>query len=257
MFWPQMLMNVMGEYPHGCELNLLTALAIQECDGHDGVIDGIISNFESCSFDPFQYVGINFTCQLEGKTMKLSRAAAVIANASWTGPTDSNGNFIWYGVNHGTDLSGDATGTGIAATACNNSVCRGIPVPFAYQWIQLWVEKNPSYNYTTITRKDYDDIMRRSATELDPIVSSSNPNLTEFYKAGGKMMTYHGQVRRQLNIQLLLSRSPLNLPLIYAVRSSDTDTSHSAVLRRYTGVCARGSGFLPFLRSTRARALLR
>ncbi|KAI4867335.1 tannase and feruloyl esterase [Hypoxylon rubiginosum] len=201
MFWPQMLMNVIGEYPHGCELNLLTALAIQECDGHDGVVDGIISNPEACSFDPFQYVGTNFTCRLEGRSMELSRATAVIANASWTGPTDSDGNFIWYGLNYGTDLSSDATGTGIAATSCNNSVCKGNPIPLAYQWIQLFVEKDPNYDYNAITRKDYDDIMRRSGAELDSIVASSNPDLTAFYQAGGKMMTYHGLYDQVIPIQ--------------------------------------------------------
>ncbi|KAI0386635.1 tannase and feruloyl esterase [Hypomontagnella monticulosa] len=201
MFWPQMLMNTLGEYPHGCELDFLTALAIQECDGYDGVRDGIISYPGSCSFNPFAYIGAEFTCLPERKSMKLSRIAAVIANATWTGPIDSDGKFIWYGVNHGTDLSSDITGTGMAATACNNSTCKGNPVPLAYQWIQLFVEKNPDYNYTAMTREAYDEIMRRSGAEYDPIVASNNPNLTEFYRAGGKMMTYHGVYDQIIPIQ--------------------------------------------------------
>ncbi|KAI2638948.1 tannase and feruloyl esterase [Hypomontagnella submonticulosa] len=201
MFWPQMLMNTMGEYPRGCELDLLTTLAVEECDGHDGVLDGIISNPRTCSFDPFAYIGTNFTCLPERESIELSRAAAVIANATWAGPIDSDGNFIWYGVNHGTDLSGDITGTGMAATVCDNGTCRGDPVPLAYQWIQLFVEKDPDYNYTAMTRKDYDDIMRRSGAEYDPIVASSNANLTEFYRAGGKMMTYHGLYDQIIPIQ--------------------------------------------------------
>ncbi|KAI0838632.1 tannase and feruloyl esterase [Hypoxylon sp. FL0890] len=201
MFWPQMLMNTMVGYSHGCELDHLTALAVRECDGLDGVVDGIISSPKACSFDPFPYVGTNFTCVTEHRSMELSRAAAVIANASWSGPTDSAGNFIWYGLNHGTDLSSDTTGTGIAATSCNNSACKGNPVPLAYQWIQLFVQKDPNFDYTTLTRQGYDDIMLRSGAEYDPIVSSSNPDLSKFYKAGGKMMTYHGLYDQVIPIQ--------------------------------------------------------
>ncbi|KAI1208690.1 tannase and feruloyl esterase [Annulohypoxylon truncatum] len=201
MFWPQLLMNTMNEYPHGCELDFLTILAVEECDGDDGIVDGIISNPRKCSFDPFAHVGINFTCLAEGKSMELSRAAAVIANASWAGPADSEGNFIWYGLNYGTDLSGDLTGMGIAATTCNNNTCKGDPIPLAYQWIQLFVEKDPDYDYLAITRGHYDEIMRTSGAEYDSIVASSNPNLTDFSRVGGKMITYHGLYDQVIPIQ--------------------------------------------------------
>ncbi|KAI2473265.1 tannase and feruloyl esterase [Annulohypoxylon bovei var. microspora] len=201
MFWPQLLMNTMNEYPHSCELDFLTALVVQECDGDDGVIDGIISNPKACSFDPFAYVGIYFFCLVEDRSMELSRVAAIIANASWAGPTNSEGNFIWYGLNYGTDLSGDLTGLGVAATTCNDSTCKGNPIPLAYQWIQLFVEKDPNYDYTNITREHYDKIMRISGAEYDSIVASSNPNLTEFYRFGGKMMTYHGLYDQVIPIQ--------------------------------------------------------
>ncbi|KAI1107132.1 tannase and feruloyl esterase [Jackrogersella minutella] len=201
MFWPQILMNLMNKYPHGCELDFLTALAVQECDGHDGVVDGIISNPKACSFDPFPYVGTNFTCLIEHRSMELSRAAAVIANASWAGPTGPDGGFIWYGFNHGTELSGDSTGMGVAATTCNNDTCKGNPIALGYQWIQLFIEKDPSYDYTTITQEDYEEMMRKSGTEYDSIVASSNPNLTEFHRIGGKMMTYHGLYDQVIPIQ--------------------------------------------------------
>ncbi|KAH9905394.1 Tannase/feruloyl esterase [Xylariomycetidae sp. FL2044] len=202
MFWPQMLMNVMGQYPRGCELDFLTSLAVQKCDGDDGVVDGIISNPKACFFDPFPYVGTRFPCAAEGRIVQLSEAAAVIANATWTGPTDVEGNFLWYGVNYGTDLSGDFTGTGMAAVNCNTgALCRNNPIPLAYQWIQLFVEKDPNYNYTAMNRTDFDEMMRKSAAELDQYVANSDPDLTEFYSAGGKMMTYHGLYDQIIPIQ--------------------------------------------------------
>ncbi|KAI8962844.1 tannase and feruloyl esterase-domain-containing protein [Daldinia sp. FL1419] len=151
MYWPQMLTNTIGEYPHGCELDFLASPAVRKCDGLGGVVDGIISNPKACVFDPFLHVGGNFTCITERKSMKLSRTAAIIVNARWTRPINSHSGFIWYGLNHGTDLSGTVTGTGIAATACNESNCQGNPIPLAYQRILLFAEKDPNYDYTNIS----------------------------------------------------------------------------------------------------------
>ncbi|KAI0005655.1 tannase and feruloyl esterase [Xylariaceae sp. FL0662B] len=202
MYWPQVIMNTLGEYPHGCEFDYIKNLAIQECDGNDGVVDGIISDPIACSFDPFPHVGTNFTCAPEQKTMELSQIAATVANASWAGPTDSEGNFIWYGFTRGTDLIGGISGQGVAATTCNNNtVCKGNPIPLSYQWIQLFVQKDPAYDYAAMTREDFAEIMRRSGEELDALVASSNPNLTDFYQAGGKMMTYHGLYDQFIPIQ--------------------------------------------------------
>ncbi|KAI1081183.1 tannase and feruloyl esterase [Whalleya microplaca] len=201
MYWPQVLMNTLGEYPHGCELDYLTYLAIRECDGNDGVIDGIISDPIACFFDPFPYVGTTFTCTLEQKTMELSRTAAIIANASWTGPSDSDGDFIWYGFTRGTDLSGDATGQGVAATTCNDTVCQGNPIALGYQWFQLFVQKDPAYDTTAMTPEEFAEMMRKSGEEYDSMVASSDPDLTGFYQAGGKMMTYHGMYDQFIPIQ--------------------------------------------------------
>ncbi|KAI0851245.1 hypothetical protein F5Y00DRAFT_230726 [Daldinia vernicosa] len=180
-----MLTNIMGEYPHSCELHLLTTLAVQECDGRDGVVDGIISNPKACAFDPFLHIGRTFTCLSEHKSMKLSRAAAVIANASWAGLTDSHRNFIWYGLNHGTDISGVVTSTGIAATTCNKNIYQGNPIPLAYQWIQLFVEKDPNYDYTAITQQGYDEIMRNNLififSELHPHIPIFSRYLTTIF----------------------------------------------------------------------------
>jgi hypothetical protein len=46
--WPQQVMNTLGSYPYGCELDALTAAAIATCDGLDGVVDGIVGEADAC-----------------------------------------------------------------------------------------------------------------------------------------------------------------------------------------------------------------
>ncbi|KAI1638081.1 Tannase/feruloyl esterase [Biscogniauxia mediterranea] len=142
MFWPQMLMNIMGEHPRGCELDILTALTVQE-------------------------------------SMVISRGAAIISHASWAGPTDVVGNFLWYGINRGMDLSSDVT----------DGICESNP--------------NPEYNYSAITWEEFGEIMRKSGAEYDSVVASSNPDLTESYEAGGKMLTYHGPYDQVIPIRAM------------------------------------------------------
>lgn len=198
----------MREYPRGCELDLLTALAVEECDGHDGAVDGIIPNPKSCTFDPFAYIGTNFTCLPERRSMKPSRVAAVIANATWAGPSDSRGNFIWHGPNHGADLSRDLTGTGIASatnTCDDGGACKGVPITTPCVPMDSAIcRKGPRVRLHLhhAGGPTYDEIMRRSGAEYDSIVSSSNPNLTEFHRAGGQMMTCHGLYNQVVPIQV-------------------------------------------------------
>ncbi|KAI1496316.1 Tannase/feruloyl esterase [Biscogniauxia marginata] len=236
MFWPQILVKIMGEYPRGCELDTLTSLAVQECDGDDGVRNGIVLTPKTCSFDPFQYVGTGFFCATENRSTMISRAAAIIASASW------------YGVSHGTDLSSDVTGTRIAATKCNENLCKSNPVPLTYQWIQIFVEKNPEYNYTAMAWEEFGKIMRQSGAEYDSVVAGSNPNLTEFYKNGGKMLTYHGLVQ---------SPAPIFRGVLLIIPTCSTTRLYQYKPPKTTTIALRGLStmYRTFIASTKSRAL--
>jgi hypothetical protein len=82
--WPQVMMNLIGQFPSVCEFNALTAGAIAACDSLDGVTDGLISDPAACSFDPFTMVGKTVSC--DNKTTIISNGAATIANLTWDGP---------------------------------------------------------------------------------------------------------------------------------------------------------------------------
>ena len=197
--WAGLVMEWMGEVPWPCEFDFVTDKSVEVCDGVDGVVDGVIADPYACNFDPFALVGNEFNCSQTGKTMQLSKAAAIVANATWTGPSSSDGEFLWYGPNVGADLTGDIyeNGQGWAQTSCSaNATCVPVQQILFEYWVTYFIEKNATLFNSSLglSHKEYDDILRASSQQYDSIFGSSDPDLSQFRDAGGKMITYHGLV---------------------------------------------------------------
>jgi hypothetical protein len=110
-------------YPPPCELDAITKATIAACDELDGVKDDILANPESCHFDPRILIGQAVQCTaLNNATIHISEEAVEIASATWYGPRDENGKFLWYGVGPGARLNG------LASTSCTSvsNVRRGL-----------------------------------------------------------------------------------------------------------------------------------
>ncbi|KAI9727799.1 MAG: hypothetical protein M1834_007946 [Cirrosporium novae-zelandiae] len=189
-YWAQLIMTLLGEYPRSCELTALTDAAVLACDGNDGLTDGLISDPESCYFDPYTLVGTTINCTGTGLEMQISTAAAAVANATWTGAQSSNGTQLWYGMGYDTTLTAD---TAVANTECStNGTCIGQPFNISSNWIRLFVEKNPKFDFSNMTHQDFDHIFHTSVQQFASIIGTADPDLSEFRDAGGKMLTYHG-----------------------------------------------------------------
>ncbi|KLU92702.1 hypothetical protein MAPG_11689 [Magnaporthiopsis poae ATCC 64411] len=210
--WPQLLMNLAGENaPHECEMDAITAAAIAACDELDGVKDGHIDvETEEClsRFDPFSVVGrtINCTANLHpesgdvGQTLVVSPLAAKIVNATWAGALGADYSSTYVGSGIGTDLTGnqpnyaDRTSFSILNTACKNGtngeVCVGRPNPLGLWWFKYFTSRDASRNLTGVTREEFNSLLRFGRQEYAAFIPQ--PDLTEFHKAGGKMLTFHG-----------------------------------------------------------------
>lgn len=253
-YWPQLVMNQLGMYivdkhtvdmemltlsgiyPPPCEFDALTAAATAACDNFDGVTDGIIAAPGLCNFDPHTVVGQTFYCTDSGTNRTISSEAATIALAAWTGPRSVDGKFEWYGLNKDASLTFGWVGTNCSAAG----TCKGQPFPIASSWIQFFVQKDPSFDVTNISFRQYDSIFRQSNNQFASILSTSDPDLTDFREAGGKMITWHG-----LADQLI----PPNGTIDYYQRVLALD-SHAADYYRFfpaPGVahCANGTGYYP------------
>ncbi|KAE9573104.1 putative feruloyl esterase [Colletotrichum fructicola] len=186
-YWPKFVMDKMGVYPKPCEFEAITAAVMSACDKLDGVEDGIISRLDLCNFDPHKVVGKIVDC--DGTEVAVSSAAADITQATWDGPRSSMGEFQWYGYGKGTDLTQAITGP--IQVKCNEDSCKaeGNPV-----WVRYWVKKEPSFDISKIAHQEWDDLVHLSINEFDSIIGTSDPDLSEFKRRGGKMINWHGTV---------------------------------------------------------------
>jgi hypothetical protein len=200
--WAQVMMSMTNQFPTKCELDALTEAVVASCDLLDGVADGIVSDVDNCSFDPFSMVGSVRNCTSIGKAVTIGEGAAAIANATWEGPRGPDGEFLWYGIGVASDLTGSDGLNGIpfrpaiATTTCNeNGTCTGVPTGLGEAWLQLFVKKDPEWNYTLISSvKEYTRLFKSAIQEYGSIIETADPDLSEYRKAGGKIMTYHGLV---------------------------------------------------------------
>lgn len=197
--WPQLIMEWIDYFPKSCELNALVTAAIEACDDHDGVHDSIISNDSGCDFDPLSVVGQEFFCKDTNTTDTITKGAATIAKATWTGPRTANGEFIWYGTNTGSLLSGSLTGPnpvlGPVMTTCSqNGTCVGMPMGLGDVWLKYFVENNANWDWRKVTNVEFDHDIAKSIKLYDSIIGTNNPNLTTFHEMGGKLLGYQGMV---------------------------------------------------------------
>jgi hypothetical protein len=191
--YPQQVMNEMKTYPHPCELDALTAAAIKACDGQDGLVDGIISDPDHCQFDASGLVGTEIACNASSNPMSISKTAVRVAHAAWNGSRATDGSLLWYTPGYEAVLTAPS---GLAATTCSsNGTCTGQDLATFTDWIRLFVKKEPKFDVTTMTRRDYQRVFHASVREFDSIIGTSYPDLSEFRESGGKMITYHGLVR--------------------------------------------------------------
>lgn len=81
-WYPSVLMDELEEYPPSCEIDAITAAAVEACDGLDGVVDNVITYPDQCDFDPSSVVGQVINCTNFGEERPISAAAATLVQAA-------------------------------------------------------------------------------------------------------------------------------------------------------------------------------
>lgn len=195
--YPAFIMDQLKVYPRPCEFQAIQNAAIAACDGLDGLEDGIVSRPGLCHFDPHTLVGESFDCN--GVKATVSSGAATVAAAAWNGPRSSTGEFQWYGF--GIDANISQVGIGATVTECDASgVCTGAPFPISNTWVRYWVAKDPDLDMSTITHEKWDELFHACVSEYESVIGTSDPDLSEFSRAGGKMLNWHGMADQAIPV---------------------------------------------------------
>ncbi|RYC89424.1 putative feruloyl esterase [Fusarium oxysporum f. sp. narcissi] len=234
-YWPQVVMHKLDYYPPICELNAITKAAIEACDQLDGVKDGVISNPDLCKFDPKSVVGKSVECTNPSGTIKISKKGAEVAHLSWRGPETEDGKFLWYGLDRGADLSGLANTTCASLNDCTSS-----PFAIAQDWLTTFLLQDQSASLEDLSHAEYSKLFRQSVNRFASVMGTSDPDLTDFKKAGGKLISWHGTAD-----QLIPHKGSVD----YYKRVLEEDSSATDYYRFFeapgVGHCKGGDGWYP------------
>src|SRR5215469_13592728 len=165
--WPQLVMNQAGDFLSSCKEAAFTDAAVKACG-----TGGVISNPSACNWNPASLVGDVTPCGA------ITAQDAQVMTKIWQGPENSLGRKLWYGLERGTSLAGIATA--------------GQPFPVTVSWLGTWLQRNPAWDWRTLTYQQFDRLYRQSVGEFSGIFASDNPDLSAFKKHGGKIIIWHG-----------------------------------------------------------------
>ncbi len=169
------------------DLNLLSGAILQACDAKDGLIDGLISNAPSCSFDPavLQCTGAkSATC--------LSAAQVTAVKTAFAGPKNSAAQPLYASWPWDSGIGTNAPNwrqwkLGTSTTAVPNSqFVTLIQNATAYEFL---TPADPTYNMLNI---NFDTDPARFNTESSIYDTYRTTDLSPYTGRGGKLIFFHG-----------------------------------------------------------------
>jgi hypothetical protein len=181
--WPELVMLRDGDFLPQCKFQAFQSAAIAACDKlGDGVADGVIGDPLECDFDPHSLVGTSTPCGT------ITAQDAAIVEKILAGPRSTAGDFLWFGLLPGASFAGLANTRTVSGTTV------GAPFPIAVVHLGTWVQENPSWDWTTLTYEQFDQLFVQSREEFSDVIGTESPDLSAFKKAGGKLILWHGLV---------------------------------------------------------------
>ena len=165
------------------KLPILHKAALAKCDADDGVKDGLINRPWECHFDP----SVTECKPGENPAECLTPAQVKVAREIYAGAHDSEGNkLVLSGLMPGSELSwaGVVIPNVGQDSAMGKAASTGVLKYIAY-------ENNPPDSYTLADLK-FDRATFAETTKLHALYDATDPDLSAFASAGGKLIVWHG-----------------------------------------------------------------
>ncbi|KAJ6099576.1 tannase and feruloyl esterase [Penicillium canescens] len=185
-YWPSRVMHETGVYPSPCEVDAFTKAAVEACDLLDGVKDGIISIPDRCHINASDFIGKNYTCN--GVQQTFSASSAKVVQAAWSGSRSISEQYGWFGVNKDAEISSHYVPT----TCSANKTCSSAGSDLSGNWFKYLIAKDSTFATDNMTENQFFEAMHSSIVDYTSMFGNSDPNLSNFKEAGGKMITWHG-----------------------------------------------------------------
>jgi feruloyl esterase len=151
------------------KLTMMHTAALQACDGDDGARDGVIGNPIACRFDPKV-----LACKdgVDGATC-LTAPQVEAAQKIYGGAQNTRtGRPVFPGLEPGTERDWTPTPVGYAVDLFRHMVFRNV------SWNPNWLNFDGHYALT--------------AESEFKLFDADNPDLTPYFKSGGRLLMYHG-----------------------------------------------------------------
>lgn len=176
--WPQVVYKGLGVTPlSAAKRSLVTQRAVQACDAADGVVDGLIDDPRTCTYDPRRDTGVTRADCTADDGSCLSTAEASAVQRIWGGARNAAGDLLWPGIERGVDLGA------LAGTS---------PFPIPIEQARYWVYFDPAWDWNTLTLENYEAFFQDNVAAVGPVMGTDNPDLNAFHARGGKLIMYHG-----------------------------------------------------------------
>ncbi|HEY2601283.1 MAG TPA: tannase/feruloyl esterase family alpha/beta hydrolase [Thermoleophilaceae bacterium] len=168
------------------KLPLVHNAALANCDGKDGLVDGQIDDPRACTFDPG-----SLACPSDQDAATcLTQAQIAVVRKIYSGPVDQHGKHLYPG--------GEPVGSELAWSpwfippAPNGAQQSTISWSIGNGWLKyLAYNPNPPLSFD-VNQATFDDQTFERASKLFDFWDATNPNLSAFRKAGGKLIIWQG-----------------------------------------------------------------
>ena len=197
----QALLSSAASYLPPAKVELLDSAVLAECDGLDGVVDGLIQDPRKCNFNP-----ASIECSSGDEPTCLTAAQAATVNAIYSGAKTSIGQQLYPGYTQsdpgGSDgweewITGFVTPTfGVADPWGASPLPSFVDAPFQWtfqdQFMKYYLFDDPAADSLSFDFGNYVEIFRLAQLSSAYQGNGENPNLASFFTRGGKLLMYHG-----------------------------------------------------------------
>ncbi|THV46940.1 hypothetical protein BGAL_0347g00020 [Botrytis galanthina] len=203
-------------YPSACELELIINETISNCDGLDGKVDGVVSRTDLCKlhYNINQTIGLPYSCaassaggiglgfgkrkrQMMGGSTNpatngtISAKVVEVAQTILDGLHDSQGRRAYLSYQPSADFDDAATTYNSDTDSYELSIAGA-----GGEWVARFLELQDLDNLSSLDNVTYDTLVQwmvQGWTRYEDSLQTNNPDLTDIYNYGGKILHFHGE----------------------------------------------------------------